>query len=159
MAHITLDIPSERYGEFLVMVGTWLAGETPGPATTLPERSSWTTADGALAEQILRRMTPVARRLFGRLALGHGDLDDGHWSAAALTNSLGLNNANELAGMLAWPGRYCYQAARGLPFHWENTEESGAVYWMDDDIGGVFNHALEAADPGLWRQLNGDSDD
>lgn len=158
MPLLTLDIPEDRYPEFLVMAGTWLGGDTSGPDTTAPSRGPWTPNDGDLAQEVLRKMTPAARRLFGLLAAGDGDTEDGRWTASALVVALGLTNANELAGMFAWPGRYCYQAGRGLPFTWENTEDRGAIYGMSEDIGGMFLGALKVIDHGLWLQINGDPD-
>lgn len=156
MAQITLEIPDERYSDFLLMAGGWLADTAP----TLPQsREPWTTDDGAIAEGVLLRMTRPARRLFGMLAAGFGDVDDRRWSAQALTSALELNNANELAGTFAWPGRYCYQAGRDLPFHWEATEDPrGAQYWMPPEIGTMFMQALRNVDPTLHDDIAGDGD-
>jgi hypothetical protein len=156
MAQITLEIPEERYSDFLLMAGNWLADGTPSEPQS---REPWTVADGVVAEAVLTRMTRPARRLFGMLAAGGGDVDDRKWSAQALTSALELNNANELAGTFAWPGRYCYQAGRDLPFQWEPTEDArGAHYWMPSDIGAMFMEALRNVDSMLHDAIAGVGD-
>ena len=155
MPRISIEIEDEaRYAEFLIMAGTFLSGSTPGMASTTasPNRDPWEPGDSALAEQVIRKMTAPARRIFGLLAAGNGDTVEGKWSVPALTEMIGLNNSNELAGMLAWPGRYCYAVGRTLPFLWEGTE-AGAAYWMEPEVATLFNDALRSVDPGLWEQL------
>ena len=161
MPLITLEIPDDRYGEFLVVAGTWLAGDArPVPVPTgPPSQAPWTQDDGPLAEDVLSRMTPVARRLFGMLAAGGGDVDDRKWSAQALNAALGLSTPSMLAGVYGWPGKYFRKAGRDLPFHWESTEEErGAHYWMDAATGATFLEALAAVDPSLHREITGGDD-
>ncbi len=52
------------------------------------------------------------------------------------------NGANGVAGVLAWPGRYCRQAHRNICWSVGNNHDGSlAVYWMDGVLADLFGKA------------------
>lgn len=47
-----------------------------------------------------------------------------------------------MAGVLAWPGRYCAEAGRSLPFSFEDGPTGGSGnYWMTTEVASLFGKA------------------
>jgi hypothetical protein len=43
-----------------------------------------------------------------------------------------------VAGILAWPGRYCRHLGRALPIATEGRADGGTDYFMDPEVAGLF---------------------
>lgn len=149
MPDITVPVPDARVADFFQFFGQWLAGTLPAgssePAAAGSEASAgkllpWGMSDLDEAEWLWRKLSKNARKLFALLMAEPGQLFTGSEIAAAL----GIpNGANGVAGVLAWPGRYCWQLGRHLPSSWRPGEEphSPSVYWMAPDVAELFRAA------------------
>lgn len=146
---VTVSVPSERVPAFYEMFGQWL-GATEDP----PEaHSEWLTANDAdfpVAARVWDKMSETAQGLFETLWSTYAeDRKNGgpgwkvsdckvtKFEASTLAEMHGMN-VSQLAGTLAWPGRYAYEEGRVLPVKWAKSDEGTTVYWMDPAVALLF---------------------
>ena len=148
MPDITVPVPDDRTAEFYQFFGQWLGGSltlSDGGYEMLSatsgdpgKRRSWTGSDEDRedAEELWSKMSSRAKGFYNLLIDAPGTEFTGNQIAEKLSIP---NGANGVAGVLAWPGRYCLKLNRGLPQHWKHGEDGAAsVYWMDADIAALF---------------------
>jgi hypothetical protein len=158
---VTVPVPEERVAEFYAWFGAFLAAEPgswpgrgggrrggpPGHGRRgrHPEETAaaWTDADGERAAWLYGRLAPAARELFDLVAASPGRRFSGNEVAARLGLEKG---AHGVAGILAWPGRYCRHLGRALPIATEGRADGGTDYFMDPGVAGLF--AGTTAEPG-----------
>lgn len=165
---ITVDVPEDRVPEFYLWFAAFLAAE---PGTEIPrgrpagpggppgrgfggprrrrgwvppdeDAEPWTTADAAEAAWLYGRLAPPARALFDVLLQHPGERIAGNDLAARLGLEKG---AHGVAGILAWPGRYCRKLGKVLPISTAGREDGGTDYYMEPDVAAVFAAAVESA--------------
>ena len=151
---ITVDVPEERVAEFYL----WFAHFLQAPAGMAPprgprggfgrgrfadaERPAWSADDVELAARLYHRLSPPAREMFDLLIDQPGEPVSGN----ALAARLGLENgAHSVAGILAWPGRYCRRLGRVMPIATEGREDGATDYRMDAGTAAVFAAARDSA--------------
>lgn len=148
MADITVPVPDDRIGEFYQFFGLWLEGSLTLPArashvfSQFPKesenRQAWTGADEDRedAEKLWSKMTGQAKGFYNLLI----DAPETKFTGNQIAKELGIpKGANGVAGVLAWPGRYCLTMNRRLPQHWKNGEDGApSTYWMDADVAALF---------------------
>lgn len=149
MPDITVPVPDDRTAEFYQFFGRWLGGslglspdpsQPPSRAIAEPEdrRRGWTGADEDRtdAATLWSKMNNRAKGLFNLMIDSPGT----EFTGRQIASELGIpNGANGVAGVLAWPGRYCWNLSRSLPSHWRDGEDgTPSVYWMDADVAVLF---------------------
>lgn len=157
---VTVAVPEQRVPEFYLWFahflaatpGThWSSAPVPGPPRSGgrgpgdgPGRwghagpEPWTTADADAAQWLYRKFAPPARELLDLLL----DEPGRRWSGNALAERLALEKgAHGVAGVLAWPGRYCRKLGRPLPIATEKREDGGTDYWLDSVPAALFAEA------------------
>lgn len=158
---ITVAVPEDRVPEFYAWFAAFLAadrggdnqvlvrgggpGGPGGPGLRGPggprgrgrhhDVEPWTEADEEQAAWLLGKLAPPARALFDLLAGNPGERISGNDLAARLKLDKG---AHGVAGILAWPGRYCRKLGRELPILTEGREDGGTDYYMDPDVAKLF---------------------
>ncbi len=158
---VTVPVPEERVAEFYAWFGAFLASESgsgpgPGPgrggfgggrgrrgARPAGTATPWSAHDGELATWLRGRLAPAARELFDLLAAAPGRRFSGNEVAARLGLEKG---AHGVAGILAWPGRYCRHLERALPIATECRADGGTDYYMEPVVAELF--ARSEAGPG-----------
>jgi hypothetical protein len=148
MPDITVPVPDGRVPEFYQFFGLRLGGSLTlpdGGSQILPETSgdsgkrlNWTGSDEDRedAEKLWSKMTSRAKGFYNLMMDAPGTEFTGNQIAKELSIP---NGANGVAGVLAWPGRYCWNMNRRLPQHWKDGEDGGpSVYWMDADVAALF---------------------
>jgi hypothetical protein len=146
MIDVTVKIPEARVAEFYGLVGRWLAGELLDPApqsagteALVPAEWSDTDEDAALARDIWAKLSPRARAMFTMLMEAPGRRVSGEEIAEALDIP---NGKYGVAGVLAWPGRFCAAVNKPLPCRYADGPVGGsASYWMDDTVARLFTRA------------------
>lgn len=148
---VTVAVPEERVPEFYAWFAWFLASE-PGtaPPTAKPrghghrgvrhrdEARAWSADDADQAAWLYRRLAPPARELFDLLIEAPGE----RFAGDQLAKRLGLEKgAHGVAGILAWPGRYCRHLDRALPIATEGRPDGGTDYFMEPDIAALFTAA------------------
>jgi hypothetical protein len=150
---VTVAVPEERVPEFYLWFAHFLAappGTPPGPGPGGPrghraggfgrrgsggEGAPWTAEDGETAAWLRGRLAGPAGELFDLLAREPGR----RWSGNALAEELGLQKgAHGVAGILAWPGRYCRKLGKELPIATARREDGGTDFWMDEATAALF---------------------
>jgi hypothetical protein len=153
---VTVAVPEERVPEFYSWFAVFLAAE-PG---TLPpirgqgrrgprgrrhhgEAHPWSAEDAQAAAWLYRKLAPPARELLDLLALAPGE----RFGGEEIAKRLGLDKgAHGVAGILAWPGRYCRHLERVLPIATEGRADGGTDYYMDPDVAALFSTARGLAE-------------
>ncbi len=159
---VTVAVPEDRVPEFYLWFAHFLAspagtppGPGPGPGGPREPRGRgfgrrgpggdgvpWTAADAETAAWLRGRLAGPAGELFELLAREPGR----RWSGNALAEELGLQKgAHGVAGILAWPGRYCRKLGKELPIATARREDGGTDYWMDAATAALFRRGGEAA--------------
>jgi hypothetical protein len=156
---VTVAVPEERVPEFYAWFAQFLAAE-PGRPAFGPrggprgrgrgrggphfgaEPEPWTAGDKRQAAWLYRKLAPPAQQLFDVLIDAPGERIAGNDLAARLGLEKG---AHGVAGILAWPGRYCRKLQRELPIATEGREDGGTDYYMDPEIAKIFAAARGAA--------------
>jgi Family of unknown function (DUF6416) len=151
---VTVAVPEERVPEFYAWFAVFLAAE-PG---TLPpiggqgrrgprgprrhgDARAWSAEDADRAAWLYRKLAPPAHELFDLLMSSPGERIGGE----EIARRLGLDKgAHGVAGILAWPGRYCRHLERVLPIATEGREDGGTDYYMDPDVAALFAAAASA---------------
>jgi hypothetical protein len=135
MQEIKVLVPEDRVPDFYKWFGAWLDGsEQQGTISTADiEKSHWANPeDRELAAELWAKLSENAQALFGYLMDRPGEAFTGDDLAAALAIP---NGRYGVAGVLAWPGRYCLAMRRHLPSQW--SEDKG-TYWMEPDVAEMF---------------------
>jgi Family of unknown function (DUF6416) len=145
---VTVLVPEERVPEFYAWFAAFLAAE-PGRPPRSPggrgsrrgESSPWSAEDADQAAWLYRQLAPPARALFDLLSDAPGQ----HFAGDEIASWLGLEKgAHGVAGILAWPGRYCRKLGRALPIATAGREDGGTDYFMEPDVAAVFTEARGA---------------
>jgi hypothetical protein len=99
------------------------------------EPEPWTAADAETARWLYSKLAPPARELLDLLL----DEPSRRWSGNQLAERLGLDKgAHGVAGILAWPGRYCRKLGRPLPIATEKRDDGGTDYWVEPTAAELF---------------------
>ncbi len=114
-------------------------GSAGGPPAVLKEWAD-TEEDLDLAKTVWSKFSQRAMDVFSVFIDDPGTRHAGE----KLAEDLGIPNGRYgLAGVLAWPGRYCAAVERSLPVHWVE----GGSYWMTAEMASLFRRARDS-DPG-----------
>ncbi|MBV8991747.1 MAG: hypothetical protein JO372_24585 [Solirubrobacterales bacterium] len=152
---ITVAVPEERVPEFYSWFAAFLEsepGSSPpwrGRARRAPrgfhhhaEARAWSAEDADQASWLYGKLAPPARALFDLLADARGE----RYGGEEIAKRLGLEKgAHGVAGILAWPGRYCRHLGRVLPIATEGRADGGTDYYMEPDIAALFAKARSHA--------------
>jgi hypothetical protein len=145
---VTVAVPEERVPEFYSWFATFLAAEPgtpppyrgrgrPGPHGLRHhgEPQAWSAQDADQAAWLHRKLAPPARELFDLLA----DAPGARFGGEDIAKRLGLDKgAHGVAGILAWPGRYCRRLNRVLPIETAGRADGGTDYFMEPAIAELF---------------------
>ena len=148
---VTVAVPEERVAEFYAWFASFLAAEprTPpsfqgrgrrGPRGLRPHRDAkaWSADDADQAAWLYHKLAPPARQLFDLLAAAPGKRIGGEQVAKRLKLDKGSHG---VAGILAWPGRYCRHLGRVLPISTEGRPDGGTDYYMEPEVVALFEAA------------------
>ncbi|PNI10095.1 hypothetical protein CXX84_01035 [Arthrobacter sp. AFG7.2] len=148
MPDITVPVPDDRVPEFYQFFGMWLGGSSALPGGTIqtfPEdskeagkRRHWTGLDEDRedAEKLWSKLTSRAKGLYNLMIDAPGIKFTGDQIAKELNIA---NGASGVRGVLAWPGRYCWNMNRRLPQRWKDGEDGApSAYWMEPDVAALF---------------------
>ncbi len=151
---ITVDVPEERVPEFYLWFGAFLAsppgsgpprgghrggmGRRGGPPWAHGDRHAWTGDDLESARWLYGRLSEPARELFDLLIDQPGERFAGNDVASRLQLDKG---AHGVAGILAWPGRWCRKLGREFPITAEAREDGGTDYSMTPELAVLFARA------------------
>jgi hypothetical protein len=136
---ISVKIPAWRVGDFYRVISLWMDGAPLGRAEARArgeptERWDDTKADIEIAARVLRKLTPPAQRLFRVLFANPGV----RYEADKLAELANIPNGRYgIAGVLAWPTRYCNEVGRPLPIEMV-PQVGGSIYWMKDYVARAF---------------------
>jgi hypothetical protein len=145
---VTVAVPEARVAEFYTWFGAFLASEpgTPPPSSGRGRRGlrgprqhgeaqAWSADDADQGAWLYAKLAPPAGQLFDLLADSPGE----RFGGEAIAKRLGLEKgAHGVAGILAWPGRYCRHLNRVLPIATEGRADGGTDYYMEPDVGALF---------------------
>ena len=157
---VTVDVPEDRVPEFYL----WFAAFLAAPAGSGPPRGG--PFGGGPFGRAVRR--PPRRRAAARgppttsrtragstdacpsprvssstlLIATPGERHSGNELAARLAIEKG---AHGLAGILAWPGRWCRKLGRDFPIATTAREDGGTDYAIEPEIAELFTRARTAA--------------
>ncbi|MGI8803152.1 MAG: DUF6416 domain-containing protein [Solirubrobacteraceae bacterium] len=159
---VTVPVPEERVAEFYSWFARFLAadpGQGPGHAGFGPGRgrrgrrphgtaAAWSDEDGERARWLYARLAPGAQELFDLVAGAPGRRFSGNEVAARLHLEKG---AHGVAGILAWPGRYCRHLERALPIATEGRTDGGTDYFMEPEVAALFPRRGDGARPDHQR--------
>jgi hypothetical protein len=152
---ITVAVPEERVPEFYSWFASFLTAEpgTPPPMRGRGPRGRrglrhhgearpWSAQDADQAAWLYHKLAPPARELFDLLA----DAPGVRFGGEEIAKRLGLDKgAHGVAGILAWPGRYCRHLNRVLPIATDGRSDGGTDYYMQPEIAPLF--ALSRTQP------------
>lgn len=145
---VTVPVPEERVAEFYAWFAAFLAAE-PGSEPHAGRRGRrggprrgedrpWTADDADEAAWLYRKLAPPARSLFDLLSGAPGQ----RFAGNDIATRLGLETgAHGVAGILAWPGRYCRKLGRTFPIATAAREDGGTDYYMEPDVAAIFASA------------------
>jgi hypothetical protein len=154
---VTVAVPEERVPEFYSWFAAFLAAEPQAP---LPlggrgrhgsrglrhhsEARAWSATDADQAAWLYHKLAPPARELFDLLADAPGD----RFGGEDIAKRLGLEKGSHgVAGILAWPGRYCRRLSRVLPIATDGRPDGGTDYYMEPDTAALFSAARAHPSP------------
>ena len=145
MTDVIVKIPEERLAEFYGLVARFLSGqsrEEPAVASVVVQQQWTNTAeDLALARQVWKKLSGRAKDLFALLMEQPERKVLSDELAAALEIPRGKSG---VAGVLAWPARYCAAVNRVGLWDWEyGRDGEGAYYWMGETTAGLFRNVRE----------------
>jgi Family of unknown function (DUF6416) len=145
---VTVAVPEERVPEFYSWFAAFLAAEpgTPPPSAGRGRRGprgsrhhgqagAWSADDADQAAWLYGKLAPPARELFDLLIDAPGERFGGENIAMRLKLQKG---AHGVAGILAWPGRYCRHLDRVLPITTDGRPDGGTDYFMEPDLAALF---------------------
>jgi hypothetical protein len=146
MIDITVPVPEDRVPEFYQMYGAWLNGQAQvsspsgtGSAHGSSGRQPWVDADAALAAKLWDKFSDPAKAFFSKLI----DEPDRRFTGEELAEMLNIPNGHSgVAGVLAWPGKYCKKENRELLWKWAYpVEGEPVVYWIEPDVAALLRQA------------------
>jgi Family of unknown function (DUF6416) len=157
---VTVAVPEERVPEFYAWFAAFLASE---PGSSPPpwagrgrgghgprgfrhhrEAQAWSADDADQAAWLYGRLAPPARELFDVLASAPGE----RFGGEQIAKRLGLDKgAHGVAGILAWPGRYCRRINRVLPIATAGRPDGGTDYYMEPEVAALFAAAAAGSTP------------
>jgi uncharacterized protein DUF6416 len=145
---VTVAVPEERVPEFYSWFAAFLTAEpgTPPPSTGRGRRGprglrhhgaarAWSADDADQAAWLYGKLAAPARELFDVLIDASGERFAGESIARRLELQKG---AHGVAGILAWPGRYCRHLDRVLPIATEGRPDGGTDYYMEPEVAALF---------------------
>lgn len=159
---ISVEVPEERVAEFYAWFAEFLSTPTGGfgpsrgrrggpgahrglrgggfggPRGFGGEPSPWTEHDLDEARWIYRKLSDSARELFDLLIDNPGERFSGNDIASRLKLEKG---AHGVAGVLAWPGRWCRKLGREFPIDTEAREDGGTDFSMSHESAALFANA------------------
>ena len=147
---VTVGVPEERVAEFYLWFAAFLASEAgsrpprgPRGGRGLHHRghhaaAPWGPGDVEQAKWLLNKLAGPARALFELLSAAPGERLSGNEIAARLQLEKG---AHGVAGILAWPGRYCRHLGRVMPIATEGRADGGTDYYMEPEVAALFRAA------------------
>jgi hypothetical protein len=138
MLEVTVLVPAERLAEFHSLYARWLdnsAGRGDESVSQNIERHRWTGDERDLATWLLPKLAPKARAFFELLWATPGRA----FSTEEVMRSLGLESDRQVAGTLAWTGRYCASRGYWSPILWD--ERLG--YRMDPTVATLLKGVAE----------------
>ncbi len=154
---VTVEVPEDRVPEFFLWFAAFLAsppGSGPprggrrgrgrghfGPYGD-HDRRAWSEADFDDARWLYGRLSDPARELFELLIATPGERHSGNEVAARLGLEKG---AHGLAGILAWPGRWCSKLGLEFPITTTARDDGGTDYAMEPEIAALFVRARASA--------------
>lgn len=145
---IQVKVPAHRIPAFYAVVSEWLKGDGEIPEAPLGLKGTrpvpWQDmpSDEALARVLWGRLSSRARDLFGALV----DQGGARITAGDLAQLLGTASGDTgIAGVLAWPTRYCAELGRTLPCNYDDgSQKSMGHYWMDSEVAALFDRVRRA---------------
>ena len=168
---ITVEVPEERVAEFYAWFAAFLSGPAGGfgpfrkgrggpghrgahgpggPRGFGPfggqhgfggEPRAWSDDDLDPAAWVYRKLSEPARQLFDLLIDHPGERFSGNELASRLKLEKG---AHGVAGVLAWPGRWCRKLGLEFPIETAAREDGGTDFSIDARIAAVFERARSA---------------
>ena len=146
LVEVNVKIPASRIGDFYSVLGQWMDGPplARGESRRGGHVQRWGggRTDMKFAYHVLRKLSPPAKRLFGILISNPGV----RYGAAQLAELASIENGRYgIAGVLAWPARYCDELRRPLPIEME-ARDGGSIYWMEEDVARAFVEAQALID-------------
>lgn len=148
---ITVAVPEERVPEFYSWFAAFLTAEPGSPPPFAGrgrrgprgprfhgEAHAWSAADADQAAWLYGKLAAQARELFDLLIDAPGERFGGETVAKRLRLQKG---AHGVAGILAWPGRYCRHLNRTLPIATEGRPDGGTDYFMEPEVAELFGTA------------------
>ncbi|OBF98566.1 hypothetical protein A5790_02890 [Mycobacterium sp. 852002-51152_SCH6134967] len=158
MMDVTVKVPEERLVEFYAMHAAWLSAPPnaavssrgdqlfaiPQPVSHAGEdangRLPWSAdRDAALAAKLWDKFSDPAKALFSTLM----DEPDRQFNGEELAGMLNIPNGHSgVAGVLAWPGKYCKKENRELLWKWAYpVEGEPVVYWITPEVAAILREA------------------
>lgn len=158
---VTVKVPEDRLVEFYQMHAAWLS--SPPRASVLPDvsnaeqnvvaqgatpasegtdgRQPWLDADVALAAKLWNKFSASAKALFSTLI----EEPDRQFTGEELAEMLNIPNGHSgVAGVLAWPGKYCKKENRELLWKWAYpVEGEPVVYWIEPEVAALLREARD----------------
>jgi hypothetical protein len=153
---ITVEVPEERVAEFYSWFAEFLSAPSGGlgsprrmrggpgrhrgfgPHGFGSEPKPWTADDIDQARWLYRKLSDPARQLFDLLIQKPGARFSGNEIASQLKLE---NGAHGVAGVLAWPGRWCRKLGREFPIDTDGREDGGTDFFIDEETAAVFEQA------------------
>jgi hypothetical protein len=161
MIDVTVKVPEDRLPEFYAMHAALL--NAPSPASVLSgrvgtqwnavpqmvsssgadadRRRDWSEADAALLAKLWDKLSDPAKALFSKLI----DEPDCRFNGEELAQMLNIPNGQSgVAGVLAWPGKYCKKEGRKRLWEWKYpVDGEPVVYWITPEIAALLREARD----------------
>jgi hypothetical protein len=155
---VTVEVPEDRVPEFYLWFAAFLASP-PGSGPPRPwrggprrggfghrghhqDRRPWGAGDLEDARWLYGRLSDPARELFDLLIESPGERHSGNEIAARLHIDKG---AHGLAGILAWPGRWCSKLGLEFPITTTARDDGGTDYAIQPELAALFSRARAGA--------------
>jgi hypothetical protein len=161
MIDVTVKVPEDRLAEFYAMFAAWLnapsqtsvlSGTVETQRNAVPQmvslpgahtdgRQPWSEADAALAAKLWDKFSDPAKALFSKLI----DEPDRRFTGEELAEMLNIPNGhNGVAGVLAWPGKYCHKEGRQRLWEWSYpVDGEPVVYSIMPEVAALFRQARD----------------
>jgi len=159
MMDVTVKVPADRIADFYAMHAAWLSSSEAQPlvladnfelrrTTVLPAgaddavaRQPWIDADALVAAKLWNKFSDRARALFSTLI----DEPNRRFTGEELAELLSIPNGHSgVAGVLAWPGKWCKQVNRKLIWEFGYPVPGEPVlYWMTIELAALFREARD----------------
>jgi hypothetical protein len=159
MMDVTVKVPEDRIAEFYAMHAAWLSSTEAqssalsdifesrrvtiaSGAEDVDDRLPWTDTDALLAAKLWEKFSNAARALFSTLI----DEPNRRFTGEELAEMLSIPNGHSgVAGVLAWPGKWCKQTNRKLLWEWGYpVPGEPVVYWMTPELAALFRDVRDS---------------